>query len=41
VRKTYLGSVFETGPVVHYTGEHILTGDQADTRDLLAGVSIF
>jgi hypothetical protein len=40
-RRTYLGSVFETGSVVHYTDNHILSGDKADSRDLLAGVSIF
>jgi hypothetical protein len=41
VRKAYLGSVFETGPAVHYTHEHIVTNGQAAGRDLLVGVSIF
>ena len=41
VRKTYLGSVFETGSTVNYTAGHILTDGQATNRDLLAGVSIF
>jgi len=41
VRKAYLGSVFETGPAVHYTDEHIVTDGQAAKRDLLVGVSVF
>ena len=41
VRKAYLGSVFETGPAVHYTDEHIVTNGQAAARDLLVGVSVF
>jgi hypothetical protein len=40
-RKTYLGSVFETGSVVHYNGDHILSDGQTAARDLLSGVSIF
>jgi hypothetical protein len=40
-RKVFLGSVFETGEPVHYKGEHIFSGGQPATRDLLAGVSIF
>ena len=41
VRKNYLGGVFETGPAVHFTNDHIVTDGQAAARDLLAGVSIF
>jgi hypothetical protein len=41
VRKTYLGSVFDTGPEVQYTGDHIISDGQTASRDMLAGVSIF
>jgi hypothetical protein len=41
VRKAYLGSVFETGPAVHYSDEHIVTNGQTTGRDLLVGVSVF
>ena len=40
-RKEFLGSVFETGPAVHYVDEHIVTNGHPAARDLLAGVSIF
>ena len=40
-RKEYLGSVFENGSAVHYVDEHIISGGQPATRDLLAGVAIF
>ena len=40
-RKVYLGSVFETGPVVQFAGEHIVTDGQTATRDLLIGVPVF
>jgi hypothetical protein len=41
VRKTYLGSVFDTGKPVQFSNEHIITEGQADGRDMLAGVGIF
>jgi hypothetical protein len=40
-RKVHLGSVFETGPVVRYVNEHIVTDGQAAAQDRLAGVSVF
>jgi hypothetical protein len=40
-RKASLGSVFETGSVVHFAGEHVLSGAQSAAHDLLVGVSIF
>jgi hypothetical protein len=40
-RKAYLGSVFETGSVVRFVDEHIVTEGLAAARDLLAGVSVF
>ena len=40
-RKQFLGSVFENGSAVHYVEDHIVTGGQPATRDLLAGVAIF
>jgi hypothetical protein len=40
-RKTYLGSVFETGKVVRQTEDNIITEGQTSTRDLLAGVARF
>ena len=41
LRKEFLGSVFETGSVVHYSGGHIVSGAQSAAHDLLVGVSIF
>jgi hypothetical protein len=41
VRKTYLGSVFETGSAVHYKNDHILVDDKASSHDLIPGVGIF
>ena len=41
VRKTSLGSVFDTGPAVQYTSDHIISDGQTASRDMLAGVSIF
>ena len=40
-RRIYLGSVFETGKVVHQMDGNILTGEQSSSRDLLAGVPVF
>ena len=40
-RKKSLGSVFETGSPVHYSGGHILSGAQSAAHDLLVGISIF
>jgi hypothetical protein len=40
-RKASLGSVFETELPVQLAGEHVVTGAQSDSRDLLVGVSIF
>jgi hypothetical protein len=40
-RKASLGSVFETGSAVHFAGEHVLSGAQSATHDLLVGVSLF
>ena len=40
-RRSYLGSVFQTGSVVHLSGEHIVSGAETAPRDLLVGVSIF
>jgi hypothetical protein len=40
-RKTYIGSVFETGPAVRMVDDHIVTDDLTATRDLLSGVGIF
>jgi hypothetical protein len=41
VRKSYLGSVFETGPVVHYKDDQILTAGQVSSTEKLPGVSEF
>ncbi|HEX7540861.1 MAG TPA: hypothetical protein VF352_01905 [Anaerolineales bacterium] len=40
-RKIYLGSVFETGTVVHQIEGNIVTEGQTSARDLLAGVPVF
>jgi hypothetical protein len=41
LRKEFLGSVFETGSAVHYSGGHIVSGAESAAHDLLVGVSIF
>jgi len=41
VRKTYVGSVFDTGTAVHLVGDHIVTNGQSTDRDILSGVAIF
>ncbi len=41
VRKTYLGSVFETGPAVHYKDDHIIAADNAGSPERLPGVAEF
>ena len=41
VRKTYVGSVFDTGQPVHLTDGNIVTDGQSGGRDMLAGVSVF
>ncbi len=40
-RKVLLGGVFETVSAVHFAGEHIVSGAESASRDLLVGVSIF
>ena len=40
-RKTYLGSVFETGAAVHQVDSRILTEGQTAKQDTLTGVPIF
>jgi hypothetical protein len=40
-RKTYLGSMFDTGADVRQLQEFIVTEGQAGARDLLNGVPIF
>jgi hypothetical protein len=40
-RKTYVGSVFETGAAVRMLDDHIVTDSQPATRDLLSGVGVF
>ncbi|MGZ6346032.1 MAG: hypothetical protein ACXWNC_00470 [Anaerolineales bacterium] len=40
-RKTYLGSMFDTGTPVHQLDDLIITEGQAGGRDLLSGVPIF
>jgi hypothetical protein len=40
-RKDFLGGVFETGSLVRYVDERIVTTGQAALLDLLAGVPIF
>jgi hypothetical protein len=40
-RKTYLGSMFDTGAAVCQLQEFIVTEGQAGARDLLNGVPIF
>ncbi len=40
-RKSYLGSVFETGKAVCQVNGSIVTEGQAGPRDLLAGVPIY
>jgi hypothetical protein len=43
-RKTYVGSVFETGKSVHLSGTSnaiITTKDQAGNQDFLANVPVF
>jgi hypothetical protein len=40
-RKTYLGSVFETGAAVHLLEGNIVTVEQSTAGDLLTGVPVF
>jgi len=40
-RKTYLGSVFDTGQGIHLSDDHIVTNGHATSRDMLDGVGIF
>ncbi len=40
-RKTYLGSVFNTGVPVYQLQDNIVTEGQKSTRDLLDGVPVF
>ena len=40
-RKTYVGSVFETGPAVRVVNDHVVTEGQTASRDLLPGVGVF
>ncbi len=41
VRKTYVGSVFDTGKAVHLTDGNVVTDGQSGGRDMLAGVGVF
>jgi hypothetical protein len=40
-RKTYLGSMFETGTAVRQVQDYIVTEGQTGARDLLNGVPVF
>lgn len=41
VRKTYVGSVFDTGTPIQLADGNIVTDGQSSGRDMLAGVGIF
>src|SRR5512140_3229695 len=41
VRKTYVGSVFNTGKPIQLTDGNIVTDGQSSGRDMLVGVGIF
>ena len=40
-RKSYLGSVFNTGAIVHENHDNIVTNGQAGSQDMLSGVPVF